>query len=74
MCGGVRQVCIHQPQTLEDDSFSKRALRSSELLGAQTSNRNPLHKTDLIGLVQNLRVCQKVTFPNCIDLLRDFSP
>jgi hypothetical protein len=73
MCDGVTQVCVHTVQKLEDDCSGKRALRSSELLRAQTSKRKLLPETDLMGPVKNLGVHPKFTFPNDIDLLRNFS-
>jgi hypothetical protein len=74
MCDGMTQVCVHKLQKLADDYSGKRALRSSKLLRAQTSKRKLLSETDIIGLVQNLGVHQKFTFPNDIDLPCDFSP
>jgi hypothetical protein len=70
---GMTHVCVHKLQKLEDH-YGKRALRSSELLRAQTSKRKLLPKSGLIGPVQTLGVHQKFTFHNDLYLLHDFSP
>jgi hypothetical protein len=70
----VTQVCVCKLQTWRVMHFGKSALRSSELLRAQTPKMELLPETGLIGPVQNLGAHQKFTFPNDTDLLCDFSP
>lgn len=74
MCDGVTQVYDQKPQKLEDDYSGKRALRTRELIRAQTSKRKLILENDLTGSVQNLGVQQEFLFPFDLDFLRDFSP